>query len=124
MREILFRGKPTDGKWVYGDLLMYADTAQIWETTDNGKFNCLVEPESVGQYTGLLDKNGRKIFEGDIVKYDNRLHKVVYENRNGCAYFGIVISELDTWGFTYSVPCKKMEVVGNIYDNPELIKSR
>lgn len=84
----------------------------------------LVIPETVGQYAGLTDKNGKKIFEGDIVRYDGEKHIVVFETRGETGYFGIKIDRLETWNFCLSVPAKSMEVIGNIYDNPELIGGR
>lgn len=88
-----------------------------------------VIPETAGQYTGLLDKNGTKIFEGDIVVYytntnratNKEFHEVVFETRGESGYFGIKISNIETWQFCLEVPAKLMEIIGNIYDNPELI---
>ena len=129
MREILFRGKRLDDEgWEYGG---YACTESkrahiIYNQTHSINLEGhTVYPDTVGQYTGLTDKNGRKIFEGDIVKYTSGsecfYHKVVFETRNFCCYFGIVISDIETWGFGMEVPPSMLEVIGNIHDNPELI---
>ena len=150
MREILFRGKRTDcWEWVEGYLNQHrgrvifdcccnainANDYYIndWtEKLDTDLYGCVykVDPETVGQYTGLTDKNGVKIFEGDIVRYgtntnraDNKeIHEVVFETRGGSGYFGIRISEIETWNFCLEVPAKLMEVIGNIHDNPEILK--
>ena len=126
MREILFRGKwKNSGEWVYGNLFNpdKADTpTQICIGTYIEKTCYEIDPETVGQFTGLTDKNGKKIFEGDIVRYGDTIHRVVFEQRNGTAYFGIVISDIETWLFGYKCPANLMEVIGNIYDNPELMK--
>ena len=126
MREILFRGKRTDsGTWTYGYLFcIWEKTYLCWGTTNNVPNMKEVLPETVGQYTGLTDKNGRKIFEGDIVRYGDTIHRVVFEQRNGTAYFGIVISDIETWLFGNECPANLMDVVGNIYDNPELLEGR
>ena len=128
MREILFRGQSEIAqKWVYGDLLQYADKAQIWEDTEQGKFNAQVIPETIGQYTGLTDKNGRKIFERDIITrefHDDYYTGVVYWADD---FLGYCVKFLD--GTTPEIMplnefyrTKYIEVIGNVHDNPELLK--
>ena len=134
MREILFRGKQEDGEWVYGwfcpkDLepstFAVIDTPNIIREKD--LLWCEVVPETVGQYTGLTDKNGTKIFEGDIVRAtQNRIHDecyVGYENgtfmlypKNGKIY------ERTLWEYWYND--WEVEVIGNIHDNPEKEKGQ
>lgn len=118
MREILFRGKSKDTEeWIYGDLLQYADTAQIWKQTEDGKWNCIVDPSTVCQYTGLTEKNGRKIFEGDIVKDGNIYGAVVFDSH----YAQFMIDDVYDGHQEYSDWWHEVEVIGNIFDNPELI---
>ena len=130
-REILFRGKRTDnGKWECGDLLspnefnaiphiVYID--YLNEYGDIGEISTPVIPETVGQFTGLVDKNGKRIFEGDIVTgYFNHEKIVGYVFYGGNAQFfiqrdgiyGIGLDNSDCW----------LEVIGNIHDNPELLE--
>lgn len=121
MREILFRGK-FGNEWKYGFLSIEPKGLVIKEPYKNESSNVWhIDPETVGQYTGLTDKNGTKIFEGDIVKYGDTVHNVVFEQRNGTAYFGLVYSTLETLSFGYYQDLKQIEVIGNIYDNPELV---
>lgn len=131
MREILFRGKRKDNsEWVYGNYAVTDNNEKQHFIFQNKAFEFEVVPETVGQYTGLTDKNGKKIFEGDIVTYctninratNKELHEVVFEMRGESGYFGIKISNIETWGFCQEVPAKLMEVVGNIHDNPELLE--
>ena len=143
MREILFKGKRLDNEqWVYGDLenCKIRQKTFIHTYTDDGKYHCqfAVDPETVGQYTGLTDKNGNKVFEGDIIRSygslgDAIIHTINWNEKE--AYFEIYNE--------YGSPCGRIsqpwiedfgkEVVGNIFDsnlnidksihdNPELTK--
>lgn len=134
MREILFRGQlrrkgekvnmagePLPSIWKYGGVSQYGGGAMIYQAEPKiEKFP--VYGDTVGQYTGLRDKNGERIFEGDIIEYNGTKHRVVFENRFQTAYFGIVMSAMETWGFSNSAPANMMEVIGNIHDNPELLE--
>lgn len=121
MREILFRGK-FGNEWKYGFLSIEPKGLVIKEPYKNDSSNVWhIESDTIGQYTGMTDKNGTKIFEGDIVKYGDTVHNVVFEQRNGTAYFGLVYSTLETLSFGYYQDLKQIEVIGNIYDNPELL---
>ena len=123
MRETIFRGKRIDnGKWVYGDLAHFPDKINI-DPHKHGQpwRGYAVIPETVEQYTGLIDKNSKKIFEGDIVKEYNicgeeegigvvhwsELFVAWHWANNKCMYRGDIAS---------------YEVIGNIHDNPELIE--
>ena len=164
MREILFRGKRTDnGEWEYGDLWCnpYGKRAVciVSPINDQGTTGGNeVIPETVGQYTGLTDKNGRKIFEGDIILYHHNVKKLVpcedatqeeiqhygldhdtglglaYRPTKTIRYKGYVTID-NLWGVNLNLMnncnwwlCEKngqltsVEIIGNIYDNPELME--
>ena len=125
IREVIFRGKRTDnGKWVKGYLyITHIGSHEIGSYDAEINIERLtfdVIPETVGQYTGLTDKNGKRIFEGDIVslvKHDSLIYKVVYVP---CRYElvnskGVNCFVLDIY------KSENIEVIGNIYDNPELL---
>ena len=138
MREILFRGKNIDLEWVAGDLLQngvdYKTAIRIKAYDGENYYSEVVRviSETVGQFTGLTDKNGKKIFEGDIVKYKNTdgikfngvaltvIGKVVYNEKNA----SFAISGKDEIGAKHYdyFPIKNIEAIGNTHDNPELLK--
>ena len=117
MREILFRGKQTgSGEWVYGSLITetnpFDKNMVMTHIYDNGCNEILVDPRTIGQYTGMTDKNGARIFEGDIVKISNdEIFEVKYEDGRFTA--GLFLGD---WDYGH------VEVIGNIYDNPELVE--
>lgn len=129
MREILFRGKRKDnGEWVYGDFQLHSLQCFIIERGTLKRYKVI--PETVGQFTGLTDKNGKKIFEGDIVEghchsqWSRRLQRcVVAYERDSFEARHYVMQGSEKRYYTYKVLFSKdVEVIGNIYDNPELLK--
>lgn len=122
MREILFRGKRRDtGEWVYGSLQIFKGYS-IFDRDYYKNFFTVIG-NTVGQFTGLLDKSGMKVFEGDIVNARNSLHKdriiykVVYDE-NGFYYR----DEDGVCWHPYNLD--NARVIGNIYDNPELLEEK
>lgn len=122
MREILFRGKRADnGEWVYGSLiternmfdgnLMTMHIQDIEEPYDDN----LIDDETVGQFTGLTDKNGVRVFEGDIVCiFDGEYFSGVVKYSNEQGSFTVDDTSLHYW-------VSDIEVIGNIHDNFELL---
>ena len=124
-REVIFRGKRTDcGEWVEGDLLHYESGEMAickgfskygYEATEIiGRYKVI--PKTIGQFTGLTDKNGKRIFEGDIVRYEDDIGYVIY---NGDDARFLVDSPNMYISMDYS---NEFEVIGNIHDNPELLQ--
>ena len=129
-REILFRGKRADTKeWIYGDVQQNVDAVKIREQEPNIQHiarSFVVIPETVGQYTGLTDKNGNRIFEGDIIEahFDELfpdLATTLIVVWSDYGWFG-----RDMEGNVDSLECKWVsdffEIIGNIHDNPELLE--
>ena len=115
MREIVFRGKGTkDGEWHYGSLQCFKG----YSIFDNLWNNFIpVWSNSIGQYTGLRDKNRVRIFEGDIVNVDGVTYICRWDEGN--FEFGLT-NERESFGIAYA--SHETEVVGNIHDNPELVE--
>ena len=127
MRQIKFRGKRVDNGWVYGDLTHDRDG-----DLSIGKW--YVDPATVGQFTGLRDKSGREIYEGDVLETRDGLQVVRFGKHEldccGCCYGGHqsigfymtwnkqgASAEEDEW------KSENLTVIGNIHDNPELLET-
>ena len=151
MREIIFRGKRLDnGEWVYGHFytqLYLPDTIEeewYWFIKPIGSESWVsyrVDPSTVGQYTGLKDKNGKRIFEGDIVKADNGAQSSISVAKFGEYYPKLFFDMLDICcmgvqhinanGFYLEsvkhedmilFKSRHLVVIGNVHDDPELLK--
>ena len=126
-RDILFRGINFQKEWVYGDLFhSYANDdiaiAYYREGSKTPIFDAIF-PESFGQYTGLTDKNGVKIFEGDVVIIGEKLKaKVIYYDGAFRMQSEFSPTPIDTTDMGYMMREFSVRVIGNIHDNPELIK--
>ena len=149
MRTIKFRGKRLhDGKWVYGYLLGHDTLPCMAIVTMNNthksvinKTTTSVEPDTIGQFTGLYDKDGKEIYEGDILRYsakdkfdeENFVSFEVFWHDNDCAdnhvgwqmdrrhFHGNICGARELSRFLPKYT-KKMVIIGNIHDNPKLIE--
>lgn len=141
MREILFRGKRVDnGEWIEG---YYVKACHHWHehgihedwivsgASSNGGWFVIherraVDPSTVGQYTGLTDKNGKRIFEGDIVRCVARIDEtncvVIFEEGEFRLVSEKWYKTYVTGGGYHALRCFQKEVIGNIHDNPELME--
>lgn len=121
MREILFRAKSmfNDKVWVYGNFVKtnYDGLQDVIYDEDGWAYEII--SETIGQYTGLTDKNGTKLFEGDIVRdaETSDVGKIFFDTYTAMFVIGFETTIAD-FNASYS-----LEVIGNIYDNPELIRN-
>ena len=130
MRTIKFRGKSIDGReWLYGDLVSSADKKRfaILVNDKESYDECEVVPETIGQFAGLYDCNEKEIFEGDILRLGNSPSGICEVKWNeSLAAFCIQFffeNKVGTRPLGGWVICgRKVEVIGNIFDNPELLK--
>lgn len=141
MREILFRGKRIDnGEWIYGDLRQYSKKHIGIYSFELQQIVRGIDPSTVGQYTGLKDKNGKRIFEGDMFEDRREDMYAVVIFKDGCfrlEWYGITGAWMEYgfdecgggWG---KVECESFdmyhiesfEIIGNIHDNPEVLEGK
>lgn len=126
MREIKFRGKRLDnGEWLYGSLVILNGRYFIFDDANRHE----VDPPTVGEFTGLKDKNGKEIYEGDVIRSPlsedkTRPHRIFYHTGNA-AFMGALVDRKELcylrldqdWIYKFG-----KEVIGNIHDNLELLK--
>lgn len=124
-REIKFRGYDST-KWYYGDLEYNKknDVARIHTYKDDGSYDkqYTVDPNTVGQFTGLCDKNCKDIYEGDIIHLDCVGNFMVWYSKESCSFE--LRTRINDGGYVdelWSMNCKEYEIVGNIYDDYKLL---
>ena len=129
MREILFRGRTVKEQWAYG---LLAHIGNAWYISNKAGVATAYEviPSTVGQYTGLKDKNGTKIFEGDIVQTNkfflsvglNAKYVIEYDVEIAC-FIGTMQKSYVKHFTTFQNDSDQFEVIGNIHDSPELLNA-
>lgn len=127
MREIKFRGKRLDnGEWIEGDLLrMNGHWFIFLDPAPEGIDKYAVDPATVGEFTGLKDKNGKEIYEGDVMEIPETdfnaeiIGRVLFEED---AYYIIPLRGGHLWGLHWSLRKHDAKIIGNLHDNLELLK--
>jgi hypothetical protein len=127
MREVKFRGKSIDEEktgWFYGDYCSTPNPNILFEDLD-GEIDCEpIVPETVGQYTGLQDKNGKEVYEGDIIQIkDHAFQGAMNIDGNYEVYYNDYM-ELCCGGLILFRQLPYLTVIGNIYENPELLEEQ
>lgn len=127
MRTIKFRGKDSNGNWLVGSY--YEDVSWVcilpegvFGLTDTWDFR--VDEKTIGQFTGLLDKNGKEIYEGDFVKCDCFIYEVRYDNKHIASFYIRRSQDMFRHYFGEAMEADNCEVIGNIHDNPELLEKK
>lgn len=121
MRTIKFRGKRPDGSWNYGRSIRFKQNSKVYIQ------GASVDPQTVGQFTGLFDKNGKEIYDGDILGTSDKVIGYVKGGVRAYCYDVIYIKHSageKRWPLYSTIVDDypdKLEVISNVYDNPELL---
>jgi uncharacterized phage protein (TIGR01671 family) len=141
MRTIRFRGKRLNGDgWIYGDIIQYPDDGSV-EIVENYNEMAWVDPATVGQFTGQFDKNGKDIYEGDIIRRFSNINRISDPNLTDrepeymTAFIEYIqgiyrvsskefpVGGCGAFNYSESNAAYNIEVIGNIHDNSELLNS-
>lgn len=130
MREILFRGRRVDnGDWVFGYFVFNEET-QTYSILTKSNEQFMVDPETVGQYTGLIDEEGTEIYEGDIAEGEHATYSISWDGGKG-QYKAKIIStksvltkncSFPLWQYVEGDGKCRFKVIGNIHTHPHLLK--
>ena len=129
MRTIKFKGKCCHSDaWAYGNLVDYGEDEypeiqgfDVYHEGNDIWQEPTVERDTIGQFTGLYDKNGKEIYEGDIVRCNEFVYEVVYERKRFASFALRRDKDMYDHYFGEAMECDACEVIGNIHDNPELV---
>lgn len=120
MREIKFRGRNIKDEWCFG-LLSRANSCWFISNSAGAPFAFQVCEATIGQFTGLQDKNGKDIYEGDVIRYNDGQKKVNGEFVENYSIFAVEYRKCAFNIAMFTEVTSSIEVIGNIHDNPELI---
>lgn len=128
-RTVLFRAKRTKAddpqeRFIEGSLLSFQDIhgKRVYSIVSDAGMRNDIQADTLGEFTGLKDKSGTPIFEGDIVKCNEFVYKVAYDDKRFASFVLIRKQDMFRHYFGEAMDASACEIIGNVYDNPELLK--
>lgn len=128
-RTVLFRAKRVKAddpqeRFIEGSLVSYIDMhgKRVYSIVSDAGMRNDIQADTLGEFTGLNDKNGTPIYEGDIVKRNEFVYKVAYDDKSFASFVLIRKQDMFRHYFGEAMDASACEVIGNIYDNPDLLK--